>query len=71
LEVVEPAALAGPVCRDPDDDWILATAVTGGCVCIVTGDRDLLDLESYHDIPILAPGSFWSFESARQQSLES
>jgi putative PIN family toxin of toxin-antitoxin system len=70
LEVVEPAALAEPVCRDPDDDWVLATAATGGCVCIVTGDRDLLDLESYHGIPILAPGAFWAFESARQQSLE-
>lgn len=25
----EPAALAEAVCRDPDDDWVLATAAAG------------------------------------------
>ncbi|HVS00244.1 MAG TPA: putative toxin-antitoxin system toxin component, PIN family [Thermoanaerobaculia bacterium] len=66
LEIFEPAALSDPVCRDSDDDWILATALAGGCACIVTGDGDLLVLEEYKGIRILAPAAFWSYESRTQ-----
>lgn len=65
MELVEPAALDAPVCRDPDDDWVLATALAGGCECIVTGDKDLLALQTFAGIRILSPASFWSYESAR------
>lgn len=51
--VVSP--LANPVCRDPDDDMILATAVSGGAEMIVTGDKDLLTIEVYAGIRILTP----------------
>ncbi len=64
MEVVEPPALDEPACRDPDDDWILATALAGECACIVTGDKDLLSLGSYSEIPIIAPGEFWAFEAS-------
>jgi uncharacterized protein len=63
--VVEPAELSAPACRDPDDDRVLATAVQGGCACIVTGDRDLLVLGAYEEIPILSPQAFWAFEARR------
>ncbi len=63
MEVVEPAALDRPVCRDPDDDVVLATALGGECDCIVTGDKDLLVLERFRRIPILAPADFWRHES--------
>jgi hypothetical protein len=63
LEVVEPVALGVRVCRDPDDDVVLGTAVAGRCDAIVTGDKDLLDLISYRDIAIVSPRGFWSFES--------
>ena len=58
-----PKTLDGPICRDPDDDNIIGTAVAGSCDCIVTGDKDLLDLKSALGIPIIAPSQFWEFES--------
>jgi len=46
------------VCRDPDDDEVLATAVTGRVDVIVTGDRDLLALGAHQGIRILTPREF-------------
>jgi putative PIN family toxin of toxin-antitoxin system len=60
---VEPTPLGQSVSRDPDDDRILATAVAGECQCLVTGDEDLLVLESYEGIRILRPADFWAFET--------
>ncbi len=37
------------VCRDPDDDKILETAVEGKADCLVTGDKDLLALRPRGD----------------------
>ena len=54
-EVLEPQPLATSVCRDADDDWILATALAGKADALVTGDKDLLVLERYEGISILAP----------------
>lgn len=61
-EVVVPVPLPVQVCRDPDDDWVLATAKTGQCRCIVTGDTDLLSLGAFENVAILKPADFWSFE---------
>ncbi len=63
LELVEPFALEAQVCRDPDDDVVLGTAIAGRCEGLVTGDKDLLDLVSYQGITIVSPRGFWSFES--------
>ena len=54
-EVLEPQPLTIPVCRDADDDWILAAALAGKADALVTGDKDLLVLKRYEGIPILAP----------------
>lgn len=54
-EVLVPEALPQPVCRDPDDDHVLALALTAHVDLIVSGDKDLLDLNSFQNIPILAP----------------
>ncbi len=62
MELVEPATLDQPVSRDPDDDAVLAAALAGKCDCIVTGDKDLLVLEKFCQIPILAPADFWRHE---------
>jgi len=53
--VVDAPPLPAPVCRDPDDDAILALAVAAHAEMIVTGDKDLLVLGSYAGIPILNP----------------
>lgn len=56
----EPAKLAEAVCRDPDDDWVLATALAGEADAIVSGDADLLMLDSYSGIEMLSPRQFVS-----------
>lgn len=54
-EVIEPPPLPHPICRDPDDDALLALALAGGVDRIVTGDDDLLALKSFEGIPIVTP----------------
>jgi len=61
--IVEPENLDAPVCRDPDDDAVIGTALAGSCDCIVTGDKDLLDLSSVFGIPIVSPSAFWELET--------
>jgi uncharacterized protein len=54
-EVIDPPPLAQPVCRDPDDDAVLALARAAQADVIVSGDDDLLSLTSFESIPILNP----------------
>ncbi len=46
------------ISRDPSDDWVIACAIAGCADVIVSGDRDLLDLTSVGDIPILSARQF-------------
>lgn len=53
LVVVEAAP---PTARDPDDDWVVATAAAGGVEYVVTGDYDLLALNrGSGDIAFIEP----------------
>ena len=61
---LEPDPLQESVCRDADDDNILAAAVAGDCACIVTGDKDLLSLGAFRGIDIISPRDFWRYENA-------
>lgn len=45
-------------CRDPDDDKVLETALRGAADCIVTGDKDLLDMSPFRGISILTPREY-------------
>jgi len=57
-EVVELPETIPRICRDPDDDQVIACAVAGGADVIVSGDRDLLVLKQVGDIPILSAAQF-------------
>ena len=46
--------------RDPDDRWVLASAVAGKADVIVTGDSDLLEVASQSPIKIVDPRGFWT-----------
>ena len=62
VEIVSPIPLDKPVCRDADDDNILAAAATGNCECIITGDKDLLVLKQFQGIDVLSPSDFQGYE---------
>ena len=62
MTVVNPLRLASAVCRDPDDDNILAAAMAGNCDCIISGDKDLLVLKAHEGIEIFSPRDFLRHE---------
>ncbi len=47
------ADVAGSVSDDPDDEIVLAGAIDGEVDLIISGDRHLLSLKSFRDIPII------------------
>lgn len=60
-EDAEIAKLGGQtvkVSRDPGDDKIIETAITGKCQYIVSGDKDLLTLGNYQGVQIIMPADF-------------
>jgi putative PIN family toxin of toxin-antitoxin system len=54
-------------CRDPDDDKLLETAMMGEADCLITGDRDLLVMSPFHDIPIVTPADFLAATKAGER----
>ncbi len=55
---IESKQIEPTVSRDPDDDKVLACALTADCEFIVSGDQDLLVLGEYRDIKIMSPAEF-------------
>jgi len=51
---VDPVPPAAPASRDVDDDHVLACALAAHADLIVSGDGDLLSLQSFQRIPIIA-----------------
>ena len=45
--------------RDPDDRWVLASAVDGQADLLVTGDQDLLTIADQAPLAIVDPRGCW------------
>jgi len=58
FEVVEIREEVRGVCRDPGDDIFLSCAVAAGVAAIVSGDKDLLDMGCFREIPIISVRDF-------------
>ena len=56
--LVAPLPLPTRVCRDPDDDLVLATALAAQADVIITGDKDLLTLKTHGGVRIRSPRQF-------------
>jgi len=56
--IMEPAQSLDAVPRDPDDNRVLEAAIAGEADYIVSGDRDITDLNAYAGIPIVSPARF-------------
>ena len=56
--IVTPVTTVHGVADDEEDDLVLATGVAGNVTHLVTGDRGLLALGTYHDMVILTPRDF-------------
>jgi putative PIN family toxin of toxin-antitoxin system len=67
--LVSEALLKDKICRDKDDDHIIAAAIMADVDCIVSGDDDLLVLKKVHNIPIFSPRDFWKFEENHSRFL--
>jgi putative PIN family toxin of toxin-antitoxin system len=52
LEIMDAPPLPQPVCRDPDDDAVLALALAAAADLVVSGDQDLLVLRAFQGIPV-------------------
>jgi hypothetical protein len=46
------------ICRDPKDNFLLALAKDGDVDYLITGDQDLLEIETYEKSSILTFGAF-------------
>ncbi len=58
VETVRVRKRLAVVRRDPEDDKFLECAVAGRAKYLVTGDRDLRELDSYRGITMLTVGEF-------------
>jgi uncharacterized protein len=57
-EFVEPQEMVADIADDPDDNRVLEAAAEGDADLVVSGDRHLLALGSWRDIPIVKPAEF-------------
>lgn len=57
-EMVAAPPLSEPVCADPDDDKFFACAIDSKTLCIVSGDKHLLQVSGYQGVRVLKPRDF-------------
>lgn len=59
FEVVEVTREIKGVCRHPADDKFISCALSASADYIVSGDRDLCDLNRYMSVRIITPSDFF------------
>lgn len=57
--IARPASPSDLPLRDPDDGWVLASALAGGADFLVTGDKDLLSVAELTAVQIVDPRGCW------------
>ena len=57
-QVIEQSLKVKDICRDADDDNIIACAVAANADYLVTGDSDLLEIKKFQGIQIVTPRDF-------------
>jgi putative PIN family toxin of toxin-antitoxin system len=57
-QVIDHTLMITDICRDADDNNVLACAEAGKAAYLVTGDSDLLEIKRYKDIGIVSPRDF-------------
>ena len=58
--IPKPAVPSDIPVRDPDDRWILASAIAGNAEVLVSGDQDLLVVVDEAPFLIVDPRAFWT-----------
>jgi uncharacterized protein len=58
-QIVEPAPVLVDTISDADDLAVLGAAIACHADCLITGDKELLNLGSFHSIAILSPRAFY------------
>jgi len=59
--LVSPLPPFPTICRDPNDDMVLACALAAGAMYLVTRDKDLLVLQQYEGVTMVPPEAFLAF----------
>lgn len=59
--IPRPASPVATGVRDPDDEWVIASALLGKADVLVTGDKDMLVLKRIGSLPIHDPRGFWEY----------
>ena len=57
-QVTQITAAVQGIATHPEDDMVLATAVSGQADFVVTGDRPLQQVGEYHSVAIVSPRAF-------------
>ena len=58
FDVIDTVETITGICRDPHDEKFLAVAERGKASYVVTGDQDLLELQTFRSVRIVTPKEF-------------